>query len=43
MKSLNNFFVELLKCDEDKAFVVDMENGYPKIIKECFVNKVNIQ
>jgi hypothetical protein len=40
---IKQVFLRAITCDEIKAFVVDMANGYPKVIKDCYGSKVKIQ
>lgn len=42
-KTIKELFLRTIDCEEIKSFVVDMANGYPSVIKECFGNKVKIQ
>lgn len=42
-KTIKQLFLKVINSEDIKAFVVDMANGYPKVIKECFGSKVKIQ
>lgn len=42
-ETIKQLFLKYIKCDTVKAFVVDMANGYPKVIKECYGDKTQIQ
>lgn len=42
-KTIKQIFLRIISADEVKAFVVDMANAYPGIIKECYGKNVKIQ
>ena len=42
-ETIKHLFLRTIKAEEIKAFVIDMANAYPNIIKDCYGKNVNIQ